>query len=135
MLPLRHTIAAGHGELTDDARIVQCGTASNFVSATRSCDSHGTTRFATEYGRQIALPTLGSKTIQHGTQELHQCRFASFVRAIEDRHPFGQRIDGKPRPDTKAVDLYIANLHLLDSSKASRGCEKIELMTSQHVDT
>ena len=93
MLALGNAVAAGDGELANNAGVIQGRPSSNFVTATRTADSHGPARFAWEYRRQIALPTFDREAVQHRAKKLHQGRFARFVRSVKDGHSIRQRID------------------------------------------
>ena len=113
MLALGNAIGTGNGELTDDARVVERRSASDFIATARSADAHGSTWFTVKDGWQIALSTFGRETVEHCSQKLHQRRLASFIRTVENGHPFGHRVDGKAGPNTKAIYLNIAYLHAL----------------------
>ena len=61
--------------------------------------------------RQVFFAAVGGKAVESRADELHQRGFASLVGAVKQRHAGRKGIDRQAGPNSKAVDLYVANLH------------------------
>ncbi len=57
--------------------------------------------------RQVAVAAFGRKAVQHGADELHQCRLAGLVLAVEYDERLGQPGKFKVCPDSKAIDVEL----------------------------
>ncbi len=76
-------------------------------------------------GRQIFFAARGGHAVQDRAHELHERRFAGFVRAVEDGELGRQAAKGEVVPHAEAVDFEVGDFHGRESRVESREPERI----------
>ena len=57
-------------------------------------------------------------TVKNASHELHQCRFARFIRPVDDGHIRCQSLELKVSADAKGLHVEVGDVHQLASRNA-----------------
>ena len=108
---LDQAVLSGDREPSGGVAVGELAVATDFVTAAGAGDADRAAGGTAVDGRQVALAARFGEPVEHRAEELHHRRLARFVRAVEQRHPFGHRIDRESGPDSEPVDLNVFDFH------------------------